>query len=103
VRRHRERAIHNGMKVAMIHEGKMTPPVEIGCELMGSAEACKFSTGAFSAVNRQLDAAGRGYRLPPSDQFDLSAMSASHICECDDITVFAGGFGKECVRAVTWW
>ncbi len=91
------------MKMAMIHEGKMTPPVEIGCKLMGSAEAYTFSTSAFSAVNKRLGAADRGYKLPPSEQFNLPAMAISHIfCgdKCDDITVFADGFGKGPVETI---
>jgi len=108
IRRRGQRAIHEGMTVAMSHQGKLTPEIGIGCELMGSAEACTFATAAFSGYNAILEKAGRGFRLPPSEEFGLPAICMSHLFggdQCDDITIFSGGYQrspKETIDDLEW-
>lgn len=92
-----QRAIHEGMNVAMIDGGVLTPKIAIGCELMGSAEACVHSTAVFSAYNEGLKRAGKGFKLPPSEQFGLAKAPAENLFagdQCDDITLFSGGYGR---------
>jgi hypothetical protein len=103
-----QQGIHDGMNVAMIDGGILTEKIAIGCELMGSAEACVHSTAVFSAYNEGLKRAGKGFRLPPSELFDLTEVPAANLFagdQCDDITLFSGGYERsvrETIEHIEW-
>ena len=72
-----QRAIHDGMSIAMVDGDSVTEAVPVECELMGSAEACVFATAAYTVLNNTLRAAGRGFTLPPCDKFNLPVIQTA--------------------------